>query len=241
MNDLKQQPFAVFDLDGTLVRWQLYHAIVDKLADASQIDPQDYRKVIEARLRWKQRDTNTTFRAYELVLVKAYEATLKTLTTEQFDKAVEAAFDEHKEQVYTYTRDLIHDLKRKGYVLLAISGSHVEAVQKIAEHYGFDDSAGTIYHREAGTFTGQKTFAAQDKKQTLLNLIRKHNLTVKGSIGIGDGDSDIGMLELVERPIAFNPTKTLLNHSIKNGWEIVVERKNVVYKLKSQNGQYILL
>jgi phosphoserine phosphatase len=24
--------FAVFDLDGTLVRWQLYHALVDRLA-----------------------------------------------------------------------------------------------------------------------------------------------------------------------------------------------------------------
>jgi phosphoserine phosphatase len=39
------------------------------------------------------------------------------------------------------------------------------------------------------------------------------------------------MLELVERPIAFNPNKKLCAHAKKKGWEIVVERKDVIYKL----------
>ncbi len=26
------QPFAVFDIDGTIIRWQLYHALADELA-----------------------------------------------------------------------------------------------------------------------------------------------------------------------------------------------------------------
>lgn len=236
---MKRQ-FAVFDLDGTLVRWQLYHAIVDKLADAGQIDPIDFSEVIDARLRWKKRETGTTFRTYELVLINAYENALKTLTTQQFDEAVDAAFDEHKEQVYIYTRELIRDLKTKGYVLLAISGSHAEAVQKIANHYGFDDSAGTIYHRSKETFTGEKTFVAHDKKQTLTNLIKKHGLSLRGSIGVGDSEGDILMLEMVQRPIAFNPSSGLLEHAQSKGWEIVVERKNVIYKLNQENNKYTL-
>ena len=26
------RPFAVFDIDGTIIRWQLYHALADELA-----------------------------------------------------------------------------------------------------------------------------------------------------------------------------------------------------------------
>jgi phosphoserine phosphatase len=39
------------------------------------------------------------------------------------------------------------------------------------------------------------------------------------------------MLEAVENPIAFNPNQTLYNHAKKRGWEIVVERKDVIYEL----------
>ena len=34
--------FAVFDIDGTLIRWQLYHAIADELAKSGHIDAETY-------------------------------------------------------------------------------------------------------------------------------------------------------------------------------------------------------
>ena len=117
--NVSQRKFAVFDLDGTLVRWQLYHSVFDHLANLKLIDAQQYESVKTARLRWKRRRID--FRAYEQVLIKAYETALQTLTPEQMTQAVEAAFEEHKEQVYTYTKDLIAYLKAKKYVLLAIS------------------------------------------------------------------------------------------------------------------------
>jgi phosphoserine phosphatase len=68
----------------------------------------------------------------------------------------------------------------------------------------------------------------------------KHGVSREGSIAIGDSGSDIAMLELVERPIAFNPTKGLFEHAKANNWEIVIERKNVVYELKANDGSYVL-
>ena len=35
----KGRPFAVFDIDGTLIRWQLYHSIADTLARLGHIEP----------------------------------------------------------------------------------------------------------------------------------------------------------------------------------------------------------
>lgn len=54
---------------------------------------------------------------------------------------------------------------------------------------------------------------------------------MEDSYGVGDTASDISMLEIVDRPIAFNPNHQLYDHARKAGWRIVVERKDMVYDL----------
>ena len=39
------------------------------------------------------------------------------------------------------------------------------------------------------------------------------------------------MLELVERPICFNPSRELYKAAKRLGWKVVVERKDVVYDI----------
>ena len=189
---------------------------------------------------WKKRTHDDSFKAYEEQLVTAYRLLLTELTVPRFELAASAVFEEYKDQVYVFTRDLIKDLKKKHYVLLAISGSQSEIVQKIAEYYGFDDFVGSYYHREEGRFTGKIDLTVFHKDKVLQELIAKHNLTLKNSIAVGDSNSDIPMMELVERPVAFNPERTLLAHAQKAGWEVVVERKNVIYELKETHGSYVL-
>ena len=232
--------FAVFDIDGTLIRWQLYHAIADELAKSGYIDAETYTNIREARSAWKKRTHDDSFKAYEDQLVTAYRLLLTELTVPRFELAASAVFKKYKDQVYVFTRDLIKDLKKQNYVLLAISGSQSEIVQKIAEYYGFDDFVGSYYHREKGRFTGKIDLTVFHKDKVLQELIVKHNLTLKNSIAVGDSNSDIPMMELVGRLIAFNPEKTLLAHAQKAGWEVIVERKNVIYELEENHGRYIL-
>mgnify|MGYP003394745991 FL=1 len=61
--------------------------------------------------------------------------------------------------------------------------------------------------------------------------IAKDGLSLKGSVGVGDTEGDISFLEMVEKPICFNPNKKLLAHAERRGWEVVVERKDVVYRI----------
>lgn len=233
--------FAVFDIDGTLIRWQLYHAVADALVKLKFVEPGAYDSIKAARMSWKTRTPGVSFRLYELELIKVYEEVLAGLSTDQLDKAVEAVFSEYKDQVYTYPRGLIERLKKDNYFLLAISGSQIEIVELIAKHYGFDDYVGTIYRRLGNKFTGHKHVASQDKANALKSLVKRNHLVFDNSLAIGDSLSDAAMLEMTETAIAFNPDKDLFERAQKEGWKIILERKNVIYELEKHDGQYHLV
>ena len=231
--------FAVFDIDGTLIRWQLYHAIADALVKLGFVSAGTYESIRTARMIWKTR--GASFRSYELELIRVYEAVLADLSSAQLEKAANAVFDEYKDQVYIYTRQLIFQLKKDNYMLLAISGSQVEIIKLIAEHYGFDDYIGTVYERDGDRFSGQKMVPSQDKAKALQQLMAKHKLGAENSLAIGDSLSDAAMLEMVNIPIAFNPDRELFTRARQAGWKIVIERKNMIYELEKRNGKYQLV
>lgn len=238
---LAKRPFAVFDIDGTLIRWQLYHAIGDALAKTRLIDPSIFDNVKTARMGWKRRSHETSFHEYELEVINAFDSAINNISIDDFMTAASRVFDEYKDQTYTYTRDLIRQLKADGYYLFAISASQIEIVEMLAKYYGFDDWSGSKYEKDGGKFTGKKyVLSRAEKPVQLQQLAEKHHAAFSGSIGVGDSDGDISMLELVERPIAFNPNKLLFQHARERGWKIVIERKNMVYELEPEDGKFVL-
>lgn len=235
------RPFAVFDIDGTFIRWQLYHALGDQLAKAGLINAAAFDAVRAARMDWKRRTGEDSFREYELALVRVFEDSLPGLTVTDFTAAAEKVFDEYKEQVYTYTRDLLRQLQADNYLLFAVSGSPSLLVERLAVYYGFDDYAATTYETKAGRFTGITRLSLGRKPELLQQLVTKHGTEYANSLAVGDSEGDITMMELAERPIAFNPSKQLFAHAREHGWQIVVERKNVVYQLRQHDGSYLLV
>lgn len=233
--------FAVFDIDGTLIRWQLYHAVADNLVKRGAIDGERFETIRGARMNWKRRAPGATFKSYELEIITAYEQALAKLTVKELFGAVDEVFEEYKDQVYIYSRDLIKKLKNAGYLLFAISGSQSEIVERIAGYYNFDAFVGTVYEHKNNRFTGGKTFHAQHKDQVLKKLVKQFGATSKSSLGVGDTASDIAMLELVDQPIAFNPDQEMFRHAKERGWKVVIERKNMVYELGQSRGKYHLV
>lgn len=237
----EQRPFAVFDIDGTIIRWQLYHAIADALAKTGHIDAGMFEEARRARMQWKKRVGEDAFKEYEEKLVGIYDKALAELTADDFMAAVSRVFDEYKQQTYTYTRDLIRSLQKQNYLLFAISASQEEVVEMLARYYGFDAWAGSEYPRHGNHFTGEKVPLRSSLKVEALNgFVEKFGATAAGSIAVGDSDSDIPMLSAVERPIAFNPDKKLFQRAKEQGWKIVLERKNMVYELEPRDGSYVV-
>jgi HAD superfamily hydrolase (TIGR01490 family) len=235
------RPFAVFDIDGTLIRWQLYHALADELARRGLLAADSYRQIRDARMRWKTRTSHTAFHEYETLLVQHIDKLLVGLAVSDFQAACESVVAVYKDQVYTYTRDLIRQLKDQDYLVFAISASQAEIVEPIADYYRFDDFGGTRLESKNGRYTGEKQLLMREQKPELLQqLAAKHGARREDSIGIGDSESDIPMLRVVEKPIAFNPTRELFEHAKAAGWNIVIERKNVVYELEATDGGYRL-
>lgn len=235
------RPFAVFDIDGTVIRWQLYHALADELARQGHLDPKEFQKVRKARMAWKKRSGEASFDEYEQTLVRLINTAITGILVADLERACRAVLAEYKDQVYTYTRDLIRQLKAQNYLLFTISASQAEIVAMLAKYYGFDDWGGSTYHAENGRFTGKIDVLMRERKPLLLQeLVAKHGADWRGSIGVGDSESDIPMLDMVERPVAFNPTKKLFQHASKQGWKIVLERKNMIYELEPEDGTYRL-
>ena len=235
------RPFAVFDIDGTIIRWQLYHALADDLAKAGHLNPKEFDKVRAARMVWKKRVKETSFNEYEETLVQLIDTAITNIKVEDLQAACQRVLMEYKDQVYTYTRDLIQELKVKNYLLFAISASQAEIVELLAKYYGFDDFGGSIYEVKNGYFTGNKEVLKSDRKPKYLQqLVEKHGATWAASTGVGDSESDIPMLMTVEKPIAFNPTRKLFEHAVNHNWPVVLERKNMVYRLEPGDETYIL-
>lgn len=231
---------AVFDIDGTLFRWQLYYEVVLKLLKRDFFTEKQKDAIHTAFHSWQSREA--AFHEFETTAIPALEAQLNTLSIVTFNEIVDEILNESNHKVYSYTRNLAEQLKKEGYFLLAISGSMQEIAEPFAKKYGFDDCIGWVYERDGELFTGKTLRQTVGKKAELLTAyVAERGMSFEGSVGIGDSAGDIDMLQLVERPIAFNPNETLLEAATASGWEVVIERKNIAYTLKKEtDGPFVL-
>ncbi len=129
---------------------------------------------------------------------------------------------------------MIKELKKKNYYILAISHSPKEILDEFCKGWGFSKVYGRIYEtNQNGKFTGGTLYLdlISDKAKILKRAVEKENLSLVDSVGVGDSESDIPFLKFVKRPICFNPNKKLYQYAEAHKWEIVVERKDVVYHL----------
>jgi HAD superfamily hydrolase (TIGR01490 family) len=234
------QKLAIFDLDGTLYRWQLFHELVFCLKDKGVFTEEASLLLDEAYAAWTNR--HTSFGMYERQVVDTLIDSLPNLSPAAYDAAAQGVAERTGRKTYRYTLALIRDLKAKGYFLLAVSGSQQEIAEKFAKKFDFDDCIGSLYERVGDRFTGAITrFVPGHKHTYITQYADAHGFDLTGSIAVGDSDGDISMLELVDYPIAFNPNDGLLKVAQEKGWKIVVERKNVAMTLTpGANARYTL-
>ena len=222
---------AVFDIDGTIFRSQLIVELVKGLIEEG-IFPKNLNEEIESEyLSWVER--RGTFVNYIDKVVAVYIKNIKGVSQKDLNRAIKEIVKTEKDKIYVYTRELIKDLKKKNYCLLAISGSPYEIVSEFSKTLGFDYYFGTEFEKINRIYTGKintNTFSL--KADILQSFIKKHKYKLKNSVGVGDSEVDISMLELVNNPIAFNPSKGLAEYAKKKKWKLIVERKNVIYDLK---------
>jgi len=227
---MKKSKVAIFDIDGTIFRSSLLIELVESLVEENVLPEKVRAMYAKSYKKWA--DRKGSYEKYIHSVILAFEKNIKGVDYDAFVKTAERVIADNKDRVYRYTRDLVKELKRKNYYLLAISHSPKEIVQGFCKKLGFDRVYGRVYEvNKNNKFTGKTLYLdlIPDKAKILKRVLKKENLTLAGSIGVGDSESDITLLKLVEQPICFNPNNKLYAKAKRSGWQVVVERKDVVY------------
>lgn len=227
------KPVAFFDIDGTVFRSSLLIELVEQLVK-EKVFPQEAVEQYEPALTaWLSREG--TYEQYIGAVVKVFMEQIQGVYYGEFADIGRRVVAVQSKRVYRYTRDLIHALKKDGYYIVAISQSPKTILDEFCRQYGFDKVYGRYY--EIGPqdrFTGKviDEHLIQNKANIAKRVFDKNSsLTTERSIAVGDTEADIPLLEFVSEPICFNPNRSLYTFAKRMNWEVVVERKDVIYYL----------
>ncbi|MBP6961981.1 HAD family phosphatase [Candidatus Saccharibacteria bacterium] len=237
-----RKQFAVFDIDGTISRTSLLQLMVRELVTRGKLDIGTGKQIEMMLHDYRQRIGDDNFGDYMKQAVDMmFKAMPDGLRIEDYNEITDAIVKMSLSNTYVYTRELLQTLKRNNFFLIAISGSEVKAVSTLARSLGFDAWVGEVNYIETnGKLNGQIKALTQSKAEILRTIIKKFDLNEKGSTAVGDTSSDISVLEMVDSPIVFNPNQALFKVAREKGWMIVLERKDMVYGMVQENGQYTL-
>ncbi|MBI2406230.1 MAG: HAD-IB family phosphatase [Candidatus Harrisonbacteria bacterium] len=229
---MEKRKVAIFDIDGTIFRSSLLVEVTDALIQEGLFPASARRRYAREFRRWSER--RGTYHDYIEAVIEAFGHYIMKVPPDAFRRVARRAVAFHKNRVYRYTRDMLRDLKRRGYFLLAITHSPKIIADMFCKQFGFNKVYGRLLEIDArGRFTGRSLNREliDDKSKILLRAAEREGLTLRGSVGVGDTEGDISFLKLVEKPICFNPNEPLYTHAKRVGWSIVVERKDVIYRM----------
>lgn len=231
---------AIFDIDGTIFRSSLFLELFNELVRRGVFPLKASVQVERDYNQWRDRQGhyNTYLRKSVLVFYRY----LKGCTRMQVEPAIQAVIRSQKDRVYRYTRDLIKQLQSQGYYVLAISNTMDTIVDHFASKMKLDASIGRAHELRDDIYTGRTVYKGRvvtnsnlDKVDILNDFIRSHHFrtNLQHAVAVGDSEGDIPLLSAVGHPIAFNPSRLLADVAKKKKWPIVIERKDVIYHVKS--------
>jgi HAD superfamily hydrolase (TIGR01490 family) len=226
------QKAAFFDIDGTVFRSSLLIELVEQLIEEGVFEPHARDIYQEPYSDWINREGS--YEQYIGAVVESFIENIKGVFYGDLADVGRFVVAEHSKRVYRFTRDFIAKLKAQDYYIVAISQSPKTILDDFCAAYGFDKVYGRIYElgpqdRFTGKVTGESLIS--DKAKIVSRVFERQPIDKKGSIGVGDTEGDVPLLESVEIPICFNPNKALYDYAQEKGWQIVVERKDVIYEL----------
>ena len=230
---------AFFDIDGTIFRNSLMIEHFKKLMKYEILDPALwYNKIKPVFEEWDKRYGD--FDDYLDTLSEVYIEGLKGVNKSFIEFIAAHVINLNGDMVYRYSRERIRWHQKNGHKVFFISGSPDFLVSKMAEKYGATEYRGTTYLvDENNNFTGEirKMWDSENKFKTISEFLEKYDVDLDSSYAYGDTVGDLSMLNMVGNPIAINPNRELLlkireNKELFKKITIIVERKDVIYKLR---------
>ncbi|MFH2062999.1 MAG: haloacid dehalogenase-like hydrolase [bacterium] len=228
-------PIAAFDLDGTLTRINSGTALMMLLCEKDGLVSSDVRRQLNSLME-KVRFGEITFESYEGRLERLILRGLCGLRPEDVEIAAALVAATSGRRTFSFTGSLLATV-RNTHHCLAVTGSLGEVAERLAKSLDFHGCIPNRMKMNGGRYSNRliEPPTHTDKGGIVRRLVEAdHELTLTGSLAIGDAGSDISMLEAVEWPIAFNPNPGLAAAAARHGWPIVTERKGLITVLEAE-------
>jgi putative phosphoserine phosphatase / 1-acylglycerol-3-phosphate O-acyltransferase len=208
---------AIFDLDGTLILGSSSEQLlIQQLLLKGKISPLDMLRFfagVFARFGdWKK-----------MFLENKYHLKGKKLEDLKFfaHQYFVANWDK---LVPGKMKALVEEHRKKGDLLLVISGTIGLVLDVFANSMGFTDKKGTDLEIEDGILTGRINGIhpyGKGKVIALEEFRKKYNLDLAHSTIYANHFPDRFVMEKVGRPVAVNPSFRLERYAKKHNWEII--------------------
>jgi phosphoserine phosphatase len=187
----------IFDIDGTITRhissWRYIHERLD-LWDALAHKYQE--QFLSGKISYKR-------------FCELDAAHWKGLSEKKL-------YDIFKEVKYSKNAArAIRTLKKKGFMLAAVSTGLQFMTDRIKKEFGFDFVLGNRLDTKNGKLTGGVTINIGHgaKGKTVRSMLKRYNVKPSEAIAVGDSDGDIPMMKLAGYSIAFNPASEKVSMS----------------------------
>ncbi|EGL39098.1 HAD hydrolase, family IB [Parvimonas sp. oral taxon 110 str. F0139] len=231
---------AFFDIDGTIARESLMIEHFKRLIKYEILDESVWVDDVK-QLYMEYVNRYGAYDAYIEALSEKYRSDLRGFDIRYNKFIAEQSIKKVFERVYVFSRNQLEFHKANGHLIFFISGSPDFLVKEMAEKYDVTEFRATKYlFDENGKFTGEivPMWHSEGKDEVCNEIIEKYNIDVEKSYAYGDTTGDLSMLRRFGNAYTINPSNKLLQR-IKNDEElskkvnIIVERKDVIYKLKA--------
>lgn len=237
---------AFFDIDGTIFRDSLMIAHFQKMREYGIInDYAWYGNINFSEEKWHKRRVD--YDDFLDDISKAYVESLMGVSYGDIMFTARHTMRSRADEVYRFTKHRIQKHRELGHMIIFISGSPDFLVRQMANIWKADVYMGSKYIFQKGVFTGEiiPMWDSVSKLKAIDQLVATYDIDLERSYAYGDTNGDFTMLQSVGNPFAINPAKELLDNisaddTLSKKVTIVVERKDVIYRLKADSDTFDL-
>ncbi len=224
--------FAVFDVDGTLVKGSAGADFVSWLVERKKFPKKNSEEIAEAIEKNKKEliSYEERGRIATLKLAQGFKG-----KSQKEIQSLAFKFVRTYDKVFPGSVGLVNFLKKEGFYLIILSRSFREILKALNSRLGFDCIISTEFEVIEGKFTGKVSNKMWDEKikgKKLLEKINKKNFNLRDSFAFGDSEQDSFMMDLVEHPVCLNPNGNLNKVCKNRGWKSFDDLKDLVVLLE---------
>ncbi|WP_166350171.1 HAD-IB family hydrolase [Phytoactinopolyspora limicola] len=219
MLSVRSDALAVFDLEGTVLDWNLieqYLWLCRSLGPVSRW-PRELGSLAVALpgyVRAELRDRGEFIRAF----ARRYEG----LPAEEIQSIAQGAFGRAlRQRVLPDAVASAQAHRAAGHRTVLVTGSIDMLVDPIA--HLFDDVVAGRMHQADGVLTGYldaPPLVDEARAAWLTQYADRHGLDLRHSYGYGDSHADVAWLQQVGHPAVVNPDGKLYRHARRQGWAV---------------------